>query len=105
MAFDWNEYLKFAKDLKEIRDKLNTNGITCSQEAVNRCIVSRAYYAAFHEAKNYAESRLGSKFEGEHVHSEVSNWFKNNKHRNLSDDLRECRDGDPIVITMMLLRV
>ena len=52
MAFNWGEYLTFAKNLYEKQD---IDGITCSREAVDRCIVSRAYYAAFHHAKKYAE--------------------------------------------------
>ncbi|RLA98419.1 MAG: hypothetical protein DRG83_14520 [Deltaproteobacteria bacterium] len=53
MAFDWREFLELAKDLV---DRAGTN---YSAEAANRTAVSRAYYAAFCWARNYAESRLG----------------------------------------------
>ena len=53
MSFDWREFLKLAQDL---HGGLN---LRCSQEAAQRSAVSRAYYAAFCYARNYAESRLG----------------------------------------------
>jgi hypothetical protein len=53
MAFDWSEYLTLAQHLQ-------TQGYSgFSQEAAFRCAVSRAYYAAFCHARNYARDRQG----------------------------------------------
>lgn len=48
MAFDWKEYLNLAYFLEGLSE---TN---FSQEAAFRCATSRAYYAAFCHARNYA---------------------------------------------------
>jgi len=53
MAFDWREYLTLARDLQAGRAS------SVSQEAIDRCTISRAYYAAFGRARNFAELRLG----------------------------------------------
>jgi hypothetical protein len=53
MGFDWKEYLILAKFLG------GDSGISYSDEAARRAAVSRAYYAAFCFARNYASSRLG----------------------------------------------
>jgi hypothetical protein len=86
MAFNWGEYLTFAKNLYEKQD---IDGITCSREAVDRCIVSRAYYAAFHHAKKYAEMNLHKPFPRDNVHQHVGNWFRNNNKNGIANDLRE----------------
>lgn len=44
--FDWTKYLSLAKDLS-----------TSSEEAVLRSAISRAYYAAFNQAKDYCVSK------------------------------------------------
>jgi len=51
--FDWREYLELAKALAGIQSA------GYCQEAAERAAVSRAYYAAFGWARNYAESELG----------------------------------------------
>ncbi|MBU0567742.1 HEPN domain-containing protein [bacterium] len=51
MAFNWKEYLNLAQFLQRQTGK----GLT--QEAAFRCAVSRAYYAAFCYARNYARDR------------------------------------------------
>jgi hypothetical protein len=51
VSFDWVEFLALANDL---RGRL---GALYSEEAANRTAVSRAYYAAFCHARNYAENR------------------------------------------------
>ncbi len=43
MAFEWEDYLILAEDLSNDEN----------DEAALRCAVSRAYYAAFHIAKNF----------------------------------------------------
>ena len=51
--FDWKEFLKVAKFLKDY----NEDDII--REAALRCAVSRAYYAVFCYARNYARDNLG----------------------------------------------
>lgn len=53
MAFDWREYLKLSKALA------GQATADYSVEAAQRAAVSRAYYAAFCWARNYAEKNLG----------------------------------------------
>jgi hypothetical protein len=48
MPFDWKEYLALAQHLQQ------QSTSEFSQEAALRCAVSRAYYAAFCHARNYA---------------------------------------------------
>jgi len=52
MTFDWREYLKIA-------EYLTTGKGTFSSEAAQRCAVSRAYYASFCCARNFAKNKLG----------------------------------------------
>ncbi len=51
MAFDWRDFLALAKTLQA-----GLGGVTT--EASTRSAVSRAYYAAFCHARNYAVSNL-----------------------------------------------
>ncbi len=53
MAFDWKEFLGLARALA------NRTGSGYSVEAAGRTAVSRAYYAAYCWARNYAMSQLG----------------------------------------------
>jgi hypothetical protein len=48
MAFNWTEYLTLAKFLQ------GDDRVSYSEEAARRAAVSRAYYAAFCSARNYA---------------------------------------------------
>ena len=52
MAFEWKQYLELAKflDASEVPE--------CISEATARCAVSRAYYAAFCHARNFARDNL-----------------------------------------------
>lgn len=52
MPFDWKDYLQLARALV---GQVSLGGFT---EALQRTAVSRAYYAAFCFARNYAEARL-----------------------------------------------
>lgn len=55
--FDWRDYLWLANDLGSgAQGSVVTIRIS---EAASRCAVSRAYYAAFCHARNYATSHLG----------------------------------------------
>lgn len=52
MSFNWKKYYKLAEHIKD--------GITgVDKEACQRSAVSRAYYAAFCKARNYARDREG----------------------------------------------
>ncbi len=51
MCFHWREYLNLARCLQ------CKGWFTYSDEAAYRCAVSRAYYAAFCHARNYARDR------------------------------------------------
>ena len=59
MAFDWNEFLTLARELAQR---------PLTDEAAKRTSVSRAYYAAFHDAFSRAELNRGASPRGkEHV--------------------------------------
>jgi uncharacterized protein (UPF0332 family) len=85
MAYNWYEYLVFARNL---RDNPAFLGCVCKDETIKRNIVSRAYYSAFHHSKKYAEL-YGKTFSTEHVHSEVQDWFYQHKEKQVYDALRE----------------
>lgn len=53
MPFDWRHFLSLAKELS------NYSGTSSLQEAAARSAVSRAYYAAFCWALDYASMQLG----------------------------------------------
>jgi hypothetical protein len=53
MPFDWREYLALARLLVSLA------GTGCTQEAGCRGAVSKAYYAAFNYARQYATNFLG----------------------------------------------
>ncbi|BBD69375.1 hypothetical protein NIES4072_32940 [Nostoc commune NIES-4072] len=53
MNFDWSEYLKVAKELA------GAATTSANQEAKFRAAISRAYYAAFIEARNYLRDQQG----------------------------------------------
>ena len=52
MDFQWKEYLSLAKFLQGYSS-------TFTQEAAHRTATSRAYYAAYCHARNYAADRFG----------------------------------------------
>lgn len=49
--FNWDDYLQLAEELHEQED-------SNPQEAEERSAISRAYYAAFHDALQYAPARI-----------------------------------------------
>ena len=55
MDFDWTEYFHLAQCLQD------GEGFEFSKEAARRCAASRAYYAAFCHARNFARDRHGFK--------------------------------------------
>ena len=48
MPFDWTDYLTLAEELRQRTD-----------EASLRTAISRGYYAAFHQARDYLQEELG----------------------------------------------
>ncbi|NOT64274.1 MAG: DNA-binding protein [Acidobacteria bacterium] len=56
MAFNWAEYLNLAQALAA---PATFNAATLNADALARCAISRAYYAAFCHARNYARDRHG----------------------------------------------
>jgi len=52
VTFNWQEFLALARDL------CGRSGSLYSAEAANRTVVSRAYYAAFCHARDFAEKTL-----------------------------------------------
>ena len=91
MAFDWAEYLKIARFLQE------QSGNSLSEEAAFRCAVSRAYYAAFCHARNYARDRHGltPRYTADD-HSLVRRHFQSRKAAGIAiklDNLRQWRNS------------
>lgn len=75
MAFNWNDYLDLAKSFQ----KLTLSKIKI-EEACCRTAVSRAYYAVYHIALDFAEKNLSySKSTGIEAgknHSELGKYYK-----------------------------
>jgi len=97
MAFDWREYLNLARFLAQGRGSF-------AQEAAFRCATSRAYYAAFCQARNYARNRQG--FSPAYDSSDHWRIRKHFRHQGMPDialkldDVRQWRntcDYDDIV--------
>lgn len=76
MSFDWNGYLAIAKDFKSDTDgQPNSNHV----EAKRRAAISRAYYAVYHIAEDYAKLNLGytpSKTGPNQHHSDVRSVYQ-----------------------------
>ena len=86
MPFDWREYLDLARELAGLR------GYGYSQEAAERTAVSRAYYAAFCWARNYAEKNLGFQPEGKSSdHTKLREHFQKKGYPELASDLNKLR--------------
>lgn len=74
MSFDWNQYLELAVDLTQ---NLPQNMSDQEREARWRAAISRAYYAAFCLARNFAIRRDGFTFRRENEHAELWRHFEN----------------------------
>lgn len=91
MAFDWADYLSLAQFLQA----QSHPGV--NQEAFSRCAVSRAYYAAFCHARNYARDRHGLilRYNGDD-HSLVRRHFQSRREKGVASklgDLKEWRNS------------
>lgn len=86
MAFDWSEYLLFAR-------KISGEAVCCSEEAELRSAISRAYYAAFCCARNRARDALGFVPSGRSEdHQKVPEFFSNMGATHIETLLRGLRD-------------
>jgi len=86
MAFDWREYLELAKEL------VGQAGSGYSTEAAERSAVSRAYYAAFCYARNYAETFLGfQRVGGPEDHKNLREHFQQSRKTQLASRLNRLR--------------
>jgi uncharacterized protein (UPF0332 family) len=86
MPFDWREYLNLARQLAGLQ------GSGYSQEAAERSAVSRAYYAAFCWARNYAEKNLGFQPGGKSSdHAELREYLKKKGYQEVASDLNQLR--------------
>lgn len=112
MGFDWKDYLILAQFLH------GNSAIKYSEEAARRAAVSRAYYAAYCYARNYARDNLGFVPEGNGSdHGNLISWYNvfdnyNPQLSGIGDNLAELLqwrntcdydDVPDILITLSLL--
>ena len=85
MPFDWETYLRLA-------EFLNQGGFEFSDEAAYRCAASRAYFAAFCHARNFARDRQRFQpMEEAEDHGRLRAHFRLRNMRHISEDLDELR--------------
>jgi uncharacterized protein (UPF0332 family) len=87
MSFAWNEYLKLASELAG-----EENDSPSNDEAKYRASISRAYYAAFHNAKKYYEAVKKVRLEGPSQHNEIKRWLEDTSHKVRLSDLETLSD-------------
>lgn len=91
MAFNWKEYFDLALFLQ------GKTEVSYSEESARRAAVSRAYYAAFCFARNYAKDNYGrGKSRRPDEHSELIRFYKvlgaaNQDFVDIADNLEELR--------------
>lgn len=86
MSFDWREYLELAKELVGLKGSLT------SSEAAYRTAVSRAYYAAFCWARNYAAMKLEFRpTKGSEDHRLLRKHFSRKGYGELASHLNKLR--------------
>ena len=71
MSFNWSEYLGLAQQLA------GKALISATQESRLRSAISRAYYAAFTQARNYLRDQDGIAIPTQNTHEYVINQFSN----------------------------
>jgi hypothetical protein len=90
MPFDWREYYRLASSI------LGGTETGYSADAAARCAISRAYFAAFCWARNYAVEKMGFiRTDDERDHGRLRNHFKQANNFGLAeklDDLRNWRN-------------
>ena len=74
MTFEWREYFDYAKRLLDSTPK--TTHLSQQQECKYRCSVSRAYYAAYNTAGDYASEHMNYKRPAEgRDHQNLADFF------------------------------
>jgi uncharacterized protein (UPF0332 family) len=89
MIFDWSEYLDLAKEMTKA-------GLSSSQEAVLRCAISRAYYAAFCSSRNFALTEGATFKKTGEDHRLVPNYFiqsTDRKRKKVATKLKRLKDN------------
>jgi len=86
MPFDWGEFLNLARYLQ------GNSTVAFSQEAGLRTAVSRAYYAAFCHAVEFARRNLGYRpTYDEEEHKEIRKHLAGKGRANIADFLNDLR--------------
>src|ERR1044071_8652957 len=90
MPFDWKELITVAEFLQ------NQSNSNCPQEAVLRSAISRAYYAAFCHARNYALNRPNMNDRliiqrDDNIHEKVPDYFRDKRNFKIANTLRKLR--------------
>lgn len=87
MDFDWTNYLSLARFLQTQPDA------NITEEAFLRCAISRAYYAAFCHARNYARDRHGLRlrYNGDD-HALVRRHFQARRERSVAAKLHDLSE-------------
>jgi len=109
MSFHWADYLTLAQELT------SSSAESSIREAYLRSAISRAYYAAFSEARDYLVDTVGEQVPSDrNVHQYVADTFERSsdtRHRRVGGYLRHLRlnrnradyssriPGDLLVIT------
>jgi uncharacterized protein (UPF0332 family) len=89
MSFDWSEYLDLAKEMTKV-------GLSSSQEAVLRCAISRAYYAAFCSSRNFALTEGATFKKTGEDHRLVPTYFTHStdrKRQKIATKLKRLKDN------------
>lgn len=87
MTFNWSEYLDLARELT------GKDTTPASQSAKLRSAISRSYYAAFIQARNFLRDRESLRIPRENSHQFVISQFKNSP-----DDERRRKLGERLQI-------
>ncbi len=88
MSFDWSHYLVIAQEMfGEAAD-------TAHEDANLRCSISRAYYAAFHQAKHKLSDKWNISVSHSAVaHAQAQNSFKQKDEKVIAKKLKRMRDA------------
>ena len=91
MPFEWKEYWELARSLHQQGQEANAS------EAPARCAVSRAYYAAFCHARNYARDQQGFRpAYADSDHKDIRDHFRERHQTGIAgrlDTLRQWRNS------------
>jgi uncharacterized protein (UPF0332 family) len=96
--FDWDDYFLLAEDLLKSK----------SDEACLRSSVSRAYYAAYNRAKDFAENKNLMKFDDirkEVISDNLGGWRKRTAHESIREFLSSESSDDFKQVSIDLFRL